>query len=195
MPDNIFEVVFLTGLIVYYVLFTVHRWQNKQSRITDRRLTGIDALLMILAFIGDTLIPLLYLFTPWLDFVDYHLPIWAGWVGAALFAAALWLVRRSHADLGRNWSPMLQIRHEHSLVTHGVYRYVRHPIYAAIWLSGVAQALLLQNWIAGLARLAFFLPVYLHRVPREEYMMLEHFGEAYHLYRNQTGRVIPQLWK
>jgi len=67
-------------------------------------------------------------------------------------------------------------------------------MYAAHWLWGIAQALLLQNWIAGLAMLASFLPMYLHRVPREEQMKLEQFGEEYRLYMNRTGRLIPRLW-
>jgi len=67
-------------------------------------------------------------------------------------------------------------------------------MYAAFWLWGIAQALLLQNWIAGLANLASFLPMYLLRVPREEQMMLEQFGEEYRLYMNRTGRVIPLFW-
>jgi protein-S-isoprenylcysteine O-methyltransferase Ste14 len=113
----------------------------------------------------------------------------------AAFAIALWLFGRSHVDLGRNWSAALGIRDGHSLVTHGVYHYVRHPIYAAFWLWGIAQALLLQNWIAGLVNLASFLPMYLLRVPCEEQMMLEHFGEEYLLYMNQFGRVIPLFWR
>jgi len=67
-------------------------------------------------------------------------------------------------------------------------------MYAAHLLWGIAQVLLLQNWIAGFAMLATSLPLYLVRIPREEQMMLEHFGEEYHLYMSQTGRVIPLLW-
>ncbi len=48
--------------------------------------------------------------------------------------AALWLFWRSHADLGRNWSQAFELRKGHELITHGVYRVVRHPMYAAIWL-------------------------------------------------------------
>ena len=76
---------------------------------------------------------------------------------------------------------------------YGVYRYIRHPIYAVVWLSSIAQALLLQNWIAGLAGLIFFLPVYLVRVPREEQMMLDHFGQEYQTYLEHTGRIFPKL--
>jgi len=68
-------------------------------------------------------------------------------------------------------------------------------MYAAHLLWGIAQALLLQNWIAGLSMLVFFLPVYLYRVPHEEQMMLEHFGEEYRSYMNRTGRIIPRVWR
>ena len=62
-----------------------------------------------------------------------------------------------------------------------------------MWLRGVAQALLLQNWIAGWAGLVSFLPLYLLRVPREERMMLDKFGETYRAYMGRTGRVFPRL--
>ncbi|MFH1920047.1 MAG: hypothetical protein ABIP48_09200 [Planctomycetota bacterium] len=60
-----------------------------------------------------------------------------------------------------------------------------------VW--AVAQALLLQNWIAGPSMLAVFLPFYLLRVPHEERMLLAHFGEEYRSYVNRTGRIIPRL--
>jgi protein-S-isoprenylcysteine O-methyltransferase Ste14 len=110
-----------------------------------------------------------------------------------ILAMAVWLFWRSHADLGRNWSPSLELREGHELVTEGVYRSVRHPMYASMWLWGVAQALLLQNWIAGWVSLVMFMPLYLLRVPREERMMLDEFGEEYRAYMDRTGRVIPRL--
>jgi len=193
MLARIFKVHFLISLIAYDLLFAVDARRIKQNRVIDDRKTGLEFPLCMLAFFGMQVIPVLYVLTSWLDFADYHLPTWAGLVGAAIFALALWLYWRSHADLGGNWSPLLQIKEGHSLVTHGVYHYIRHPIYAADWLWGIAQALLLQNWIAGLAALASVLPVYLYRVPREEQMMLENFGEEYRLYVSRTGRVIPRL--
>ncbi len=193
MLESVFRVYFLIGLIANDLLFAVDARRMKQNRVIDDRQTGLEFPLSMLAFLGMQVIPVLYVLTSWLDFADYHLSTWAGLVGAAIFTVALWLYWRSHADLGRNWSPLLQIKGGHSLVTYGVYQYIRHPIYAADWLWGIGQALLLQNWIGGLAALASVLPVYLYRVPREEQMMLEHFGEEYRLYMSRTGRVIPRL--
>ena len=150
-------------------------------------------MLLLLPFMGMIVMPVVYVLTPWVDFADYRLPSWAGWAGIALFASSLWLLWRSHTDLGRNWTPTLQIREGHSLVTDGVYHHIRHPMYAAHGLWAIAQPLLLQNWIAGWGMLVTFLPVYLVRVRREERMMLEHFGEAYRLYMERTGRLLPRF--
>ena len=46
----------------------------------------------------------------------------------------------AHADLGLNWSITLEMRKGHELIVHGVYRRIRHPMYAAIFLFAVAQA-------------------------------------------------------
>ena len=135
--------------------------------------------------------------TPWLDWADYRLSPRArglvGGLGAAILACAVWLFWRAHVDLGRNWSPSLQLREGHALVTRGVYRWVRHPMYASQWLWGVGQALLLQNWVAGWVGLALFAPLYFLRVPREERMMLDRFGEEFCAYMDRTGRVVPYL--
>ena len=66
-------------------------------------------------------------------------------------------------------------------------------MHASQWLWGVGQALLLQNWIAGWAGLALFAPLYFLRVPREERMMLDRFGEEFCAYMDRTGRVVPYL--
>ena len=174
-----------------------HERQRRQTRMVVNRVSGLERLLLGLVTVGVFLLPAVYVSTSWLNRADYRLSPRAtgraGGVGTALLALAVWLFWRSHTDLGRNWSPSLQIREGHTLVTDGVYRSLQHPMYASIWLWGIAQALVLQNWIAGWASLVLFLPMYAIRVPREEQMMLEQFGEAYRMYMNQTGRVIPRL--
>ena len=158
------------------------------SRRDARELT----LLAVLG-VGTMLLPLLYLFTPWLGFADYRLPAWAPWCGSVAMGAALWLFWRSHADLGENWSITLEVRQGHQLVKDGVYRSIRHPMYAAIWLFSLAQGLLLHNWLAGWSAVVLFTLVYCARTPREEQMMCEFFGQEYRDYMQQTGRLFPRL--
>jgi hypothetical protein len=64
----------------------------------------------------------------------------------------------------------------------------------ALWLWTLAQLLLLQNWITGLSGLICFLPLYLYRVPREEQMMIDTFGEEYLDYMSKTPRLLPRIW-
>ena len=192
-----FGMVYFLGMLAEVVIRVPHEQRRRQTRMKLERVDWSERPLLVLMFVGMFFIPLVYTFTSRLDGADYRLPREAresaGRVGMIILAMAVWLFWRSHADLGRNWSPSLELREGHELVTEGVYRSVRHPMYASMWLWGVAQALLLQNWIAGWASLVMFMPLYLLRVPREERMMLDEFGEEYRAYMDRTGRVIPRL--
>jgi protein-S-isoprenylcysteine O-methyltransferase Ste14 len=133
------------------------------------------------------------IFTPLLSFADYELAWPIRWTGALVMAGSLWLFWRSHVDLGQNWSVSLELRRDHELVSTGVYRRVRHPMYASIWLWAIAQAMMLANWLAGWAVLPAFFAMYVIRTPREEELMRERFGNAYREYARRTGRLIPRL--
>jgi len=190
--DNIFEVIFLVGFVVGSVIRKVYTAGCRGNKSVDKRKSVVDIILVSAAGVGMFL-PLFYLFTPWLDFANYDLPGWLGWVGTVVFAGALFLLWRSHADLGRNFSAILQIRQEHSLVTNGVYRHIRHPMYAAHMLWAIAQGLLLENWLAGWIFIVSFIPTYLVRASKEEQMMLDNFGEEYREYISRTARIIPNF--
>jgi protein-S-isoprenylcysteine O-methyltransferase Ste14 len=114
-------------------------------------------------------------------------------LGIVTLCGALLLFYRSHADLGKNWSISLQIRDEHRLVTSGIYRFIRHPMYTSFFLLAIAQVLLLPNWFAGLAGLVGVTILYAFRVRQEERMMLERFGTDYQAYMARTARVIPWI--
>jgi protein-S-isoprenylcysteine O-methyltransferase Ste14 len=187
--------VFLIGFITYAWIRGVYSDRTKTNLLTSRRLFPGDRLLLVLVFLGNVFLPLFYLFTSWLVWADYRLPGWAPWCGVLVMVTALWLFWRSHADLGLNWSMHLELRQGHQLITSGVYKRIRHPMYAAIWLFGLAQALLLNNWLAGWAALVTFAPLYFVRTPREEQLMCESFGRAYREYVQTTGRLIPRPFR
>jgi protein-S-isoprenylcysteine O-methyltransferase Ste14 len=114
-------------------------------------------------------------------------------LGVATTVATLWLFWRSHADLGRNFSAKLVIREKHNLVTTGVYRLIRHPMYASFLLWSVLQILLLPNWITGLAGVFGFCILYCARIHREEQLMLHKFGDEYRQYMTHTKRLVPYI--
>ena len=194
------KLVFAAGYVGAFAIRWI--WVRRAARGSDRKRRGSDYGRMEWpALILDTVfrhaMPLIYLFTPWLAFADYGLPVWtaaaAGAAGAAVFAGALWLLWRSHADLARNWSPMVEVRDGQTLVTDGVYSRMRNPMYLAHLLWSIAQALLLQNWIAGFAAPFAFLPFMLVRIPAEERVLSASFGGPYAEWSARTGRVLPRF--
>src|ERR1051326_3561406 len=186
------NLVFLIGFIVYVVIRGVFKQRTKNNEKTLRRVDGLEKTLMAIVIPGGLLLPLVYLFTPWLAFADYQLPAFAPWCGLILMVFALWLFWRSHVDLGLNWSVSLEVRKGHQLIKSGVYRSIRHPMYASIWLWCIAQGLLLANWLAGWYALLAFALMYFIRTPREEEMMRESFGQDYLDYMQTTGRLFPR---
>ena len=185
--------VWLAGSVAMGLTRLPFARRTRENVIVEDRKTLSERLLLTGMFLTMAFLPMLQLATGLLDFANYELPIWATAVGAALQVPFLWLFWRSHADLGRNWSPTLEIREQHSLVTRGVYARLRHPMYAAIWIAAVAQPLLIHNWIAGLLILPAFTAMYLLRIPQEEAMMRAQFGDDYDRYAARTGRVWPRL--
>ena len=195
--ERLFKLVYFAGMLAEIILRVPYDRQRRQIIKTDQRISDTEYGLLSVFFGGTVLIPLIYSLTSWLRFANYR---WSpstkarsGGIGSVLLAAALWLFWRSHRDLDSNWSPSLEIGEQHTLITHGVYGKIRHPMYASQLLWGLAQALLLQNWIAGLTGMLGFVLLYVVRVPREEQMMLDHFGDAYRAYAAQTARIVPQL--
>ena len=195
--DRALKTAYFLGLLAEVAIRLPHERRRRRERVAVDRVSGLERSLLGLMFLGMLFVPAVHALTPWLDRADYRLSPKSegrvGGIGVVLLVAAVWLFWRSHADLGRNWSPSLQLREGHELITGGVYRSIRHPMYASQWLWGVAQALLLRNWISGWAGPVSFVPLYLSRVPREEQMMLEQFGEANRAYMHRTGRVFPRL--
>ena len=114
-------------------------------------------------------------------------------VGATIVSIfAVWLLARSHTDLGKYWSPVLEIREGHRLITTGVYTHIRHPIYTSIFLLLVSLFFLSFNLVT-LVVLVSFSMLYHFRVDDEEKMMIREFGAQYQEYMRKTKRIIPGL--
>ncbi|MEO0507092.1 MAG: protein-S-isoprenylcysteine O-methyltransferase [Bacteroidota bacterium] len=190
----IFEIAFMVFWISMFIIRYPHAQKNKFNTIQKDRKTNEEKILLAITSLGMLLLPVLYVITPFLDFANYHLPNAMGILGMVLLSPASILFYRSHRDLGRNWSASLEIREEHSLVVSGVYKHMRHPMYTAIWIWVICQALLLQNYIAGLSGIISFGLLYFLRVGKEERMMKLQFGEQYVSYTKSTKRLIPNLF-
>ncbi|MEJ2447149.1 MAG: protein-S-isoprenylcysteine O-methyltransferase [Anaerolineales bacterium] len=191
MDWSLFKLIYLIELVAITIVRSLSTTKYRQLKTEEDRTTRLDVSLLVFSGVG-MILPLFYIFTDWLDFANYSLPAWVGWLGAALFAGAIALLGITHRALGPSWTPTLGLRKDHQLVTGGVFKYIRHPMYAAHLLWAIAQPMLLHNWIAGFSFLVVALPQYLLRVEAEEEMMLDSFGEEYADYMEDTGRIFPR---
>jgi len=167
---------------------------NRRARAETTRVSWddwTDWLLLRLAMLGFGILPFVYVVTDFPRFASY--PFYPPFVaiGPIVFIAGMIVIVRAHRDLGRAFSGKLEIREGHQLVTSGIYAYVRHPIYLAYLLWAVAQAMLLPNWVAGFSALFCWCVLFSVRIPREERMMTEAFGDEYRSYMARTARIIP----
>src|SRR5262249_21133148 len=148
-----------------------HQRISKAIKTKESREGMLEKILLSLMAVGTRLLPILSL-TPILSIANYTSHSANLYAGAVAMFAYLWLFHRSHTDLGKNWSTTLEIREHHSITDHGVYKYIRHPMYVSIFLMAIGQALLIPNWIAGPASLVVFTLMFSLRLKPEEQMMV-----------------------
>lgn len=194
MTPLVAKIIWVLGVVGWFVIRYPYARRARRTNKVSRTDSSRELVLMAISAAGLGVVPFIYVLTGFPRFADYPFNPVLGWLGLAVFVAALILFRRTHKDLGRNWSITLEVREQHALITTGIYSRVRHPMYSAFWLWAIAQALLLPNWVAGVAGLVGFGTLFFLRVPREETLMLETFGDEYRRYMTRTWRVLPGVY-
>jgi protein-S-isoprenylcysteine O-methyltransferase Ste14 len=134
-----------------------------------------------------------YLLNPnWLAWSKVRLGDPFRWAGLAVGLASVGLVYWLFRSIGTGISPTVGTRREHRLVTHGPYRWVRHPLYTAGTALVIALGLLADNWfIIVMAIVALILLAM--RLPNEEAHLIAKFGDEYREYMKRTGRFLPRI--
>ena len=158
------------------------RWQEGHFILFTLRPIGIATMLGLLA----------YMINPgWMAWSSMRLPVWVRWLGVGLGVVAGSLLVWTLRSIGKNLTDTVVTRREHTLVTHGPYRWVRHPFYDAVALSVTANALVAANWFLLAGGLVTFALI-VWRTSREEERLVARFGDSYRDYMNRTGRFLPR---
>lgn len=127
----------------------------------------------------------------WLDRFHILFPDWLRWAGFGLGLISILFWTWTQFMLGKDWSPQLQLRDNHRLVTTGPYAHIRHPMYIAITGFGVGLALVGANWVF-VALVSLVIAGLALRIPKEEKMLIDEFGDEYRLYMQRTGSLLPR---
>jgi protein-S-isoprenylcysteine O-methyltransferase Ste14 len=101
---------------------------------------------------------------------------------------------KGRLSLGENWANQIKIYHDHRLVQTGVYRVVRHPLYASLIWMFYGACLIHLNASAFIANTIIFLPFMYYRARQEEDLLRKQFSE-YQDYQSVTGMFFPKIVK
>lgn len=195
-PDLLFRYILITLVIIS---FTVSAYFRRKAQVTsgdeiDRRQEGTTTMIALRIggiFTWSTI--LIYMvYPPLISWASIQLPLWLRWLGTGLAATAVILMIWMFRSLGTNITDTVVIRKSHKLVTHGPYRWIRHPLYTFGALLFLSFSLISSNWLILLFGVPTFWILYT-RTKTEESALLERFGEQYRVYSARTGRFLPRL--
>ena len=196
MNENIFRI--LAAVILFTGIGISGYFRRKADRDTGEKISRrVDGTVMMTAIrIGGLLLwlsPLVYLINPgWMAWSKIGLPESVRWLGVGIGILCVFGIYWLFSSIGSGITPTSATRKQHSLVTSGPYRWVRHPLYTVGSSLFIAFGMMADNWfIAGLGILTFILMAI--RTPKEEANLIEKFGDEYREYMKRTGRFFPKL--
>ena len=96
------------------------------------------------------------------------------------------------AVLGRNRTIFPKPKADSTLIQHGIYRWVRHPLYTAVMALSAGWALLWSSWPAGVAAVALVALLYFKALREERWLQAQF--PAYAAYARRVRRFVPGLW-
>ncbi len=149
-------------------------------------LLGLFGLVMLIALIVYAFFPTSF---PWMQLPLVPLVRWIGVIAGLICMPLIAWVQRT---LGESFSKTLTIQEDQELITSGPYSRIRHPIYTVFtfwflsWVLITTHLLFAITWILWLCYIVI-------RIPQEEQMLLEQFGDAYREYMERTGRLLPHF--
>ena len=196
MNENIFRI--LAGLILFTGMGISSYYRIKADKETGEKISRkVDgSALMTIIKLGGLILwlsPLVYLLNPlWMAWSKIGLPDWVRWLGVGIGIVCTIMIYWLFSSIGNGITPTSATRKQHTLVTSGPYRWVRHPLYTVGSSMFISFGMMADNWfIAALGVLAFIAMAI--RTPKEEANLIEKFGDEYREYMKHTGRYLPKL--
>jgi len=196
MNENIFRI--LAGLILFTGMGISSYFRRKADKESGEKISRkVDGTaLMTIIRIGGLVLwlsPLVYLVNPgWMAWSKIGLPDWVRWIGVGIGIISTFGIYWLFSSIGSGITPTSATRTEHKLVTNGVYRYIRHPLYTFGSSMFISFGMMADLWfIAALGIFTFAIMAI--RTPQEEANLIEKFGDEYREYMKRTGRYLPKL--
>jgi len=190
-PSRWEEVLFWVAVIFGFVLPFIYfvRWSLKNAASTKAK-PGKD----VSSLTNFALIPVAVI-AIWLGYARVGpLPHWLFYPGLAMFLLGLALTVWAYHTLGRFFSLEVQVQREHTVLSTGSYRLLRHPGYAGVIFGFVGLGLALQSWVSVLVLLLATTTALAYRARIEERFLVAELGDEYVQYMARTKRLVPYVW-
>jgi protein-S-isoprenylcysteine O-methyltransferase Ste14 len=196
MNENIFRI--LAALILITGVGISGYFRRKADKDTGEKISRQadgTLLMVVIKVLGLALwlSPVVYIINPaWMSWSKMGLPDSLRGLGVVLGLMCVGLIYWLFSSIGSGISPTSATRQQHTLVTHGPYRWVRHPLYSVGATLFIALGLIADSWLIAAAGVLAFIVMAI-RTPREETNLIEKFGDEYREYMQHTGRFLPKI--
>jgi protein-S-isoprenylcysteine O-methyltransferase Ste14 len=197
MNENFFRILAAVILVTAMVISSYFRIKaDKQTgEKISRKVDG--SVMMNFIKIGGLILwlsPFVYLINPsWMAWSKIGLSEWVRWLGVGIGVIGVFGVYWLFSSIGSGISPTSATRKEHKLVTNGIYKYIRHPLYTFGSSLFMSFGMIADNWFIALLGVFAFVMMAI-RTPKEEANLIEKFGDEYREYMKHTGRFLPKLF-
>ncbi|MBN1318473.1 MAG: isoprenylcysteine carboxylmethyltransferase family protein [Anaerolineales bacterium] len=182
----------MIAIQLYFSSRTRLSGERKTTEIKSKSEMGAHTVFRVIRTLLFIVILVLNALNPsWLKVLSVPFPDWVRWLGIVLGLASYVVYIWSRAALGRYWSSRLRVSEKHDLVIEGPYARIRHPIYLAM-ICYLTSLTLVSSHLFFIVVLLFSIIDLALRIPKEEQMMIEEFGDTYREYIKRTGRLLPK---
>lgn len=196
--EQLFRSLFIA---IFIAAFSISGYFRRKARKTGdvipRAREGKLSLSLRLLFAAPLYLSMVaYMANPnWMAWSSMPLPSWLRWAAAAVGLGMLPLLFGILRTLGSNISETFLTKENHTLVTHGPYRRVRHPLYTVATIAFISLGILAANWFMMAMALLAIILIFTVVIPREEDNLIRKFGVEYREYKERTNRLLPRLDK
>lgn len=194
--ETVFRIIVAVVSLTVFAISGYHRTRARTGEQLSHKEEGI-AMMRGLRLCGLAVLAcvLAYIINPnWMMWSRAELPAIVRWIGVAICAIMVPMVFWTLRSLGKNITDTVVTRKNHTLVTTGPYRWIRHPLYTFGSLHLIGVSFMIASWIILFPALVGLL-LLVRRTETEEAKLIERYGDSYREYMNRTSRFLPKFPK
>lgn len=194
--QQLFRWIFIVIFVITFSISGYFRRKARQSgEVIGRVQEGRLSLLLRILFAAPLYLSVFaYMINPnWMVWSSLSWPTWLRWLGVMVGLGMLPMLYWVMSSIGDNISETFLTKESHVLVTHGPYRWVRHPLYSVATVGFISLSIVAANWFILAMALLIIAGISLVVIPKEEAQLIEKFSHKYREYQKRTGRLVPCL--